>query len=158
MFCTYSKAWFQSMACVERPKPIICKPESAGPADWSCPCSFWVSCKTTELTETDRESMVVLALISAMSVGHSKLLSPKEDEDVPLSNLLLDESHQFPLVLNSSAMLSFFLSFFYLGNTILAFSVSSWLLILPQPLFELLWFDKMNENGLLHHNIFILPD
>lgn len=94
------------MACVERPKPIICKLGSPAPAE-SCACSFWVSCKTTELTDTDKESMVVLALMSAMSVGHSKLpelLSPKDDEDVPLSNLLLDESHQLPLVLNSSAM------------------------------------------------------
>lgn len=113
---TYNKAWFQSMAWeLERPKPIKCKLGSAAAAaaEESEPCSFGpTSWKTIgELVpETDTESMEDLDFMSTIfSVDDHpklpKLFSAEEAGDVPASYRFdLDESHQFPVVWNSSAM------------------------------------------------------
>ena len=100
---------------LERPKPIKCKLGSAAAAaaEESEPCSFGpTSWKTIgELVpETDTESMEDLDFMSTIfSVDDHpklpKLFSAEEAGDVPASNRFdLDESHQFPVVWNSSAM------------------------------------------------------
>ncbi|PON67633.1 hypothetical protein TorRG33x02_264220 [Trema orientale] len=110
------------MAWDERPKPIICKPGSPAVAageEESWPCwSFWVSWKTMEevpesIEDLDLMSTMLLLLLLLLSVvvvddqpKLPKLFRAEEEGDVPASNLDVDrdESHQLPLVWNSSAM------------------------------------------------------
>ncbi|PON55795.1 hypothetical protein PanWU01x14_186040, partial [Parasponia andersonii] len=118
--------WFQSMAWDERPKPIIRKPGSpavaaAATEEESWPCwSFCVSWKTMEevpesIEDLDLMSTMLLLLLLLLLLfvvvvedqpKLPKLFRAEEEGDVPASNLDVDrdESHQLPLVWNSSAM------------------------------------------------------
>lgn len=130
----------------------------------SDPCSFWVSWNTIEVVpETDPESIEDLALISTMSGCHPKLpklLRLEEGGDAPVSNLFLDESHQFPVVWNSSAMASNRSNLltaicFNCGVAITFFRYFNLLGFLLFGICKLLWFHKMIESGSLHPSIYI---